>query len=167
MAYTVEDGTIVSEANSYITLVDARAYASDRGLALPTDDTECEQALVRAADYIDGVYASQLQGRTVGAAQELEWPRYQVSVDGRALASDEIPSQIQQAQVQAAISLTAGVELEPAGSSSPIKREKVGSLETEYQTSASQGSMIPRITSVERLMAPLLRGGGKLRTVRA
>jgi NAD(P)-dependent dehydrogenase (short-subunit alcohol dehydrogenase family) len=109
MAFTVETGTIVTGANSYISLADARAYALDRNLTLPTDDTECEQALVRAADYIDGKYGHRFQGVTVDIAQEMVWPRYQVYLDGRLLPYDEIPTLIKEAQVQAAVALAAGV----------------------------------------------------------
>lgn len=42
MAIIVEDGTGVTGANSYISLADARTYATNRGFELSADDTIAE-----------------------------------------------------------------------------------------------------------------------------
>lgn len=167
MAFTVEDGTIVAGANSYIALADARTYAADRGLTLPTTDADCQEALVRGADYIDGKYGSLFQGNIVDVDQTMMWPRNRAYLYGWLLPNDEIPTIVKEAQVQAAVALTAGVELEPAGNSAPVRREKVGALETEYQTSSGRGSIEPRVTAVERLLQPLLINSGRKMVVRA
>lgn len=166
MAFTVEDGSIVENANSYISLADARAYALDRNLTLPTDDTECEQALVRGADYIDGYYSGRFQGRTVDEDQTMAWPRYPVYIEGRLISYTSIPAQVKAAQVHAAVAIADDIELEPAATPAPVIREKVGSLETEYASTGGSGSIVPRVTAVERLLRPYLIGSGRVVAVR-
>ncbi len=41
----IENGNGISNANSYISLADARLKATDYGIKLPADDTEAETAL--------------------------------------------------------------------------------------------------------------------------
>ena len=53
MALIIEDGSIVANANSFISLVDARAYAATIGLTLPVDDTEAEVTLINGARYVN------------------------------------------------------------------------------------------------------------------
>ena len=49
MALTVEDGTGLEAADSYISLVDARALALDFGWVLPTLDADADIALRNGA----------------------------------------------------------------------------------------------------------------------
>jgi hypothetical protein len=60
MALTVEDGSIVSGADSYISLVDARAILTSLGQNLNLDDTVAEQELRAACDYIERLASRQL-----------------------------------------------------------------------------------------------------------
>jgi hypothetical protein len=168
MALTVENGSLVAGANSYVSIEDARAYAADRGLSLPDDAAECADVLVRAADYVDS-FRSRFVGMTVSADQSMEWPRTGVYIRGRALSQTSVPALLVNAQVEAAVILAAGIDLMPYNSSSRlVKREKIGPLETEYETTGGGGSIVPRTISVERLLQPLFRGGGgPTRTERA
>ncbi|KAF2282287.1 hypothetical protein GH714_044131 [Hevea brasiliensis] len=70
----VEDGSIVADADSYISLTDARALADKFGLTLPTDDTAAEAALRNGAAYV-GLQESAMCGTRVSAEQELSYPR--------------------------------------------------------------------------------------------
>ena len=45
MALIVENGTVVPDADSFLSLVDARSLASNYGITLPVDDTEAEITL--------------------------------------------------------------------------------------------------------------------------
>jgi hypothetical protein len=90
MALTVENGSNVAGADSYVSLVDFKAYADARGLAYPIDDTLIEQAIRRATGYIE-TYRGRFPGyRTYRRAQLLEWPRtgayYYVPDAGRSQA---------------------------------------------------------------------------------
>ncbi|WBF76993.1 hypothetical protein PSV3_00292 [Septimatrevirus PSV34] len=46
----VEDGSGVTNANSYVSVADARIYASNRGVELPLDDDELAAMLIRSTD---------------------------------------------------------------------------------------------------------------------
>ncbi|WEM33665.1 head-tail adaptor [Pseudomonas phage PSA-KC1] len=48
----VEDGSGVTNANSYVSVADARIYASNRGVELPLDDDELAAMLIRSTDYL-------------------------------------------------------------------------------------------------------------------
>ena len=127
MALIVEDGTGKSNANSYVSVDDARAWASDRGLVLPTDDAGLSSYLIQATDFI-GSYENQFKGsRTTPATQALSWPRECVDLFGADLPNNVIPQQLIAAQIQAAVAVTAGVVLQPnAQASDYIVREKIG-----------------------------------------
>lgn len=160
MALIVEDGTGLSNANSYVSVADARTWAADRGLTLPTDDAVLSSYLIQATDFI-GSYETQFKGeRTVPATQALSWPRNCVDLFGVDLPNNVIPQQLVAAQVQAAVAITAGVVLQPNMQASDyVIREKVGPLETEYSDPNKVG-LLPTLTAFENAIAPLLQGGG-------
>ena len=166
MSFTVEDGTGIAGATSYIALVDARAYALDRDLTLPSDDTECQQSLVRGFDYVES-FRGQYKGSRTTATQAGQFPRTGIYIDGQLLAAGDIPDELKFAQVEAAVADTAGVTLLPTTTKPLVKRKKTGPLETEYETSGGRGSASPRMTAIEALLRPLLKSGGAVRTVRA
>lgn len=166
MALVVEDGSIVESANSYISLADARAYALDRGVVLSAVDADLTAILVKAADYVDS-FRAQYMGTKVSGDQTMQWPRTGVSVEGFAIDSTAIPALLQAAQVEAAIAITNGADLRPVGNAAPVYMEKVGPLETRYDTRGGRSTLVPRVTAVESLLRPLFRFGGKMRPVRA
>ncbi|MCP4929167.1 MAG: hypothetical protein GY918_08955, partial [Gammaproteobacteria bacterium] len=61
MTLIVEDGSVVFDANSYTSLVDARAYLSSMGYELNADDTIAEQQLIKGFNYVNS-FESQYQG---------------------------------------------------------------------------------------------------------
>jgi len=72
---TVETGSGILGADSYVAAVDCLAYATARGLTFGSDAT-AEAALRRATAYIDNTYRLRFSGyRTFRRAQSLEWPR--------------------------------------------------------------------------------------------
>lgn len=162
MALIVENGTIVENANSYVDLEYARAYATARGLTLSAVDATLEAQLMTAMDYLEAL-RSQYQGAKIGS---LQWPRYGVTIDGVELASDTIPKELKDAQSRLAFDVSSGVDLMPTTSGKYAKREKVGDLEVEYSETLST-SQQPTLTVVDNLLAPLLKQGAfRLTTVR-
>lgn len=105
MALIVEDGTGLSNAESYISVVDASTYHSSRNNTTWTGiDSVLEAALRRATEYIDLVYRTQWQGRRILEAQALDFPRYGVvDSDGYTLASTEVPIGIIRATAELAL----------------------------------------------------------------
>ena len=102
MALIIEDGSIVANANSFVTAVELAAYAALRGVTISGVTATQESLLILAMDYIKG-RESNMKGHRVTQAQELPYPRYEVSYHGFYLASNTIPSQLKNAQIELAI----------------------------------------------------------------
>lgn len=168
---TVEDGTIVAGANSYVSVSDAKAYASDRGVSLPAADDAVAAMLLKAMDYLVQ-YRDKWKGVIVSSVQTLPWPRDGAYITEPYLwPNDEIPMELIHAQAQLVLAVDAGVDLSPtiiAGL--PIIREKLGPIETEYAAPSMLGSVgwqTNDFPTVKALLAPLLKAGGfRLRSVR-
>lgn len=76
MAFTVEDGTGLPDANAYITLEYFEEYHLDRGNSHATyTDDQVRSAIIRATDYIDRRYRAAFVGLRQLNTQLLEWPR--------------------------------------------------------------------------------------------
>lgn len=167
MALTIEDGTIVANAVSYVTAAEARAYALARGVTLSAVDAEVEQLLIRAMDYLEAKRA-QYQGAKVDPLQSLQWPRTDVIIDCNEFPFDEIPNELKKAQCQLALEAHNGIDLMPTRSGGFVKLEKVGPIETQFSEKVGAG-VSPDMTAVDALLSPLFAACGQrlsLRTVR-
>ncbi len=125
MTITVEDGTQVTDANSYVDETDLEAYAAARGITLVTDS---EQLLIIAMDYVESLV---YKGIKVTKTQSLQWPRTGVYLDGYAVDNDEIPKELKNGLMECAIAIDQG---DDPMQNMPIqtKREKVDVIEIEY-----------------------------------
>jgi hypothetical protein len=153
MAFTVEDGSGVTGANSYVTVAEAATYHLDRGNAAwagAASDTVRQGALVRATDYIEQTYGDDWKGEPVATDQALSWPRCGLcGVD-----TDEIPDRLKQAVCLLALEALSA-DLNPVLDRA-IKRERVeGAVETEFMDSAKPGKARPAISG---LLCPYLFG---------
>ena len=155
MAIIVEDGTGLANANSFVTVAEARAYATDRGITLPAADVEVERALIKAGDYMFR-YEKNLKGSRVTTTQRLPYPRYPVNVFGTVILKTDIPIQLKEAQIELGIESSAGVALRPNGSGREVLMEKVGPISTQYSETGS-GSNTPTFYKALDLLAPLLK----------
>lgn len=166
MTITVETGAGVANANSYVTLAEARTYAKARGVTLTAFDDVLEQYLIKAMDYLESLRAD-YRGIKTDSTYALQWPRYGVYLDGVELDSNVIPTELKNAQVALAMAVQDGVDLMPTQSGDAfVVSEKVGPIETRYSEGVSV-SGVPIVRSVEALLAPLLKATGALSTVRA
>lgn len=76
MALIVEDGTGLSNAESFASVAFANTYHTNRGNALWTGtDAVKEAALRKATDYIQAKYYPRWGGSRMTDAQALDWPR--------------------------------------------------------------------------------------------
>jgi len=141
MAFVVEDGTGKIDSNSYGSVADSDIYFNDRGnaewAALSTQQKQ--QNLVKATDYIDLVYGSRFIGYKATDEQALQWPR----IDAEGYASNEIPIDLEKATFEYALRSSVNVLIPDGFSGAAIKKEKVGPIETEYDT--SRGSTLTAI----------------------
>lgn len=168
MALVVEDGSGVTGATSYISLVNARAFATARGKTLSAVDATAEAALIKAMDVIES-YRARFQGAKVDRDQALQWPRSGVVVDGFSIDDDEIPTCLPQAQAALAIE-SQTTELFANSDGRQVVRERVeGAIEIEYSESGSSAPQ-PSFGLAEALLAPLFGSTSEsnlfLRTVR-
>jgi len=164
MPLTIEDGSGVAGANSYVTVAEIRAFADARGLSLPALDIDVEPLAVSATDWLE-TFRTRYQGSKTSPDQPLQWPRWPVIVDGYQVANDEIPVELKKAQMQAVADAASGVSLTGTGNAQ-VKREKVDVIEVEYfesqvGTSDSTGGS----ATAEQMLEPLF-GFTSLRVVR-
>ena len=102
----IEDGTIVSGANSYVTRYDYIIYASTLGVTIPfTTATNIE--LIRAANFMESK-RKLYKGTIVNRDQDLAFPRYGVVIEGFYWTHEEIPRQVKLCQMAIALDINAG-----------------------------------------------------------
>lgn len=168
MALVIEDGTVVTGANSYIDIDTAKAYAQARGVDLGVDNSLIERRAVVAMDYLETLnYKGR---RTDPVDQALAWPRTDVVIDGVVVPENSIPARLRNAQAQLIIEQTNGVKIfsSRGASSEPIefvKKEKVDVIETEFATPKELGVELLAVASmpaVDSLLRGLIRGLGPL-----
>jgi hypothetical protein len=159
----VEDGTIVANANSYVTMEEAVAYHSDMGnsawtTASSSPDDDRITALIRGARYIDMKYL--WPGTKTGEReQSLMWPREDVyDREGWLIEDNEIPIEVKRAQMEAALRevLNPGSLAPDVTASERVLREKIGPMEVQYADSGDPNSVIPSITAIDDILAPIL-----------
>ena len=160
MTITVEDGSIVTGANSYAAVVDLASYAELRGICLDLTTAQSEAYLIQAMDYIHDEYGTKFQGDRIGSTQELDFPRTGVRVDEFNVDSDEIPRHLIYGQLSKAIELSDPATY--AAAPANIKREKLdGVFEVEY---ANDGKVLPvsAFARSDALLRPLCKASGML-----
>lgn len=143
MAFTIEDGAGVTGANSYVDLAEFLTYREDRGVTLSSADTDAkiQAILVKSCDGLEAFY-DRYSGTKGSATQGREWPREGATINGVfPIGDDEIPINLKYAQMEGAIEVDSGNELQATIDSVSIKRDKVGPLETEFfQGSGASGT---------------------------
>lgn len=166
MALVIENGSIVANANSFVTVAEIREFAEARGIVLPVDDGDVEPFAVEAWDFLITV-EPRMTGTRVSAEQEGVYPRNCVKINCFDVANTVIPVTLKKAQMQLAVDRSRGVPLVTDDSAErDIKREKIGPLETEWfgPGNATTGGSLEIAWGYLR---PLLRVGFGVRTVRA
>lgn len=126
----VEDGTGLPNANTYIDVIFLQTYAENMNVDLPIDTEEVKSLILQAMPFIE---SQNYQGIKANGTQALKWPRKRVRADGYDIPFNVVPTDIKNAQAQAALLISQGVELMPTGSTSgAITEETVGPITTKY-----------------------------------
>lgn len=152
----VEDGTGKTDAESYASVADADAYLSSRGMSnwSVLQDTDKEQALRRATDYMIAEYRPKWLGRRKSAVQALDWPRLGVILDDvGVIPSNFVPREVVKACIELAFRAASGdlVEDEEAR----ILEETIGPITTKYDKDTTSRKKYP---FVDNLVAPYTFG---------
>lgn len=171
MALIVEDGSIITGANSYVSRQLLIDYAAARGITL-TDVDATDVFAIKAMDYLS-MYDTKWKGEQVEpGVQNLAWPRKNVFLGSSWVAFDPtfIPNQLVRAQLELALQSQKGIDLVPTTDASTafIKREKVDVIETEYSEAIALQLLgqLPRFPIVDALIEPLMAAVPLLKTVR-
>lgn len=150
MAIVVEDGTLVSGANSYITLAEFKAWADDRGITYGTDSKISEQ-LYRAHDYFESL---RFKGLKSDENQTMQWPRDQVLVDGYAVDSNEIPKEVKTSLFEL-IKIEIDGDSKLAPSEREVLSEQVDSIKITYKDNAGMKRSTPALErALRKLVLP-------------
>lgn len=128
----VEDGTGLTDANSYASVEFADDYFSARGVSEWADlETEVkEQSLIKATDFIDNVY--QWYGKKEFDGQALRFPRVSIR-DYEGAEIKGIPLCLKQAVCDAAALVSSGTELfQTKNENGDVVSENITSLSFTY-----------------------------------
>jgi hypothetical protein len=165
MTLIVEDGTGLSDAESFISEEDAERYFVDRGITTwsAAELVDRIAALRRASAFLTAAYV--WQGiRVRQRLQALAWPRYgMVDRELYPILATEIPVELKQACCEIALA-----ELSDPGCMNPsvvlaqqARAEQVGDIRVEYtNTYSSPNASRPVLTIVNDLLAPFLANQG-------
>lgn len=158
MPLIIEDGTVVDNADSFVTIEQARTYATSYGYTLPVDDTELEVALRQGAAYLS-LFDGSLSGSKVDPLQSLVYPRTDAYIISGGVKSpipnDFIPTQIKHAQIIAAATYGAGEDVRANDDGNSIASEAVsGAVSVSYFDNGKTGGSI-EITAAIDAIKPL------------
>lgn len=168
--------TITVGINTYISLVDARAYIVDNAILteLPSVDAECERLLKQASKALDRLYGNRYLGFRQIATNILYWPRVFADArphgegefryiitdsDGNARNLYGIPYELGQATVELALMLENGEDI--YAQPNPFLTKEINKVDTlvaerEYKNTGNLYSIDPRY-HIKLILRPLLR----------
>ncbi len=158
MAIVVEDGTGLSNAVSYISLVDATAYFEARGVETWADvgDTVAQEAaLVRATFALDAWLRGRWTGKKKTSSQSLAWPRTDViDEEGYEVPSDVVPTPVKHACCEVAlIELSGSFLTKSVSNENAVSSTSVGPVSVSYRSDAPTVTTYPHIEAMLRGLA--------------
>jgi len=163
MPIIVEDGTMVTDANAYITLAFFKSWHSARGFDVSElEDGLIEASIVKATDYVDKRFGIRFVGTKKDKYQSLQWPRSDAwDLLGDYIDSDRVPDALKRAVVEYAliayklidllpvpapsfnkVNLTTGETEVAEGGLLQRKKEKVGPIEEETWYNQEQWRLV-------------------------
>jgi hypothetical protein len=159
MALIIEDGSIVTNANSYITRSDFIAFAASLGITI-VDDTTADTLLVKGFQYLNSLEVG-LKGMRTLKSQTSAYPRDDLYIEDYEWLSTEIPRQVILAQELLAMDLNAGIDIynRPQSASTAVKKVRVeGAVSKEY--AVGDGMKMSSVTQTRAVVNSLLRNSG-------
>lgn len=162
MAITVEDGTVVTGADSYVSVAFADSYFEiDEAFAATwtaMTTAEKETRLKWATRVLDQKVA--WKGSKTTDTSSLRWPRTGVrDRDGNIIDTDEMPLQLKQVTCEVAKFLETNNPTTSQGGDA-LKRIAVDVIEIEYQEGTSQPEAPPLINQLLRGLGTYPSAGG-------
>jgi len=153
VALIIETGAGVAGANSYVTDAQYVSYAASRGLPIGSDSVAREIELIQSMDYL---FSRELvfQGSRTDGAQENIYPRNNVYIRNIRFASDAIPVELKNAQMEGGAAAN-GQSLLINTTNQNVSKEKLATLEVEYFSGGSWENV--RLDRVDNYLKPLLK----------
>lgn len=147
----------------YGTLAAADTYHSARGNTTWTgDDAAKNIALLRGSEYIDQAFRSAFPGYKAGSRDQLrEWPRLNAAdIEGIPLDYETVPDEVMWASYEASLRelVSPGSLLPDYDPGGQQKRVKVDVIEVEFSAPHGVSSVLPIITIIRGILAPILTG---------
>lgn len=144
MAFTVETGAGLANANAYVSVQEFIDFFTDRGDAVADTDSDLIQAaIIRATDYIDKRFGPVFKGEKEDEENGLEWPRLNaVYKSGDVIPSDVIPVLLKKATYEyAKIAISMALLPVPTPNFNPLDP-------ATGQTTVNQGGSVIRTREV-------------------
>ncbi len=159
----VEDGSIVSGANTYVTVAEFQQFCSDRNITINNSRGDESELLIKAMDYFE---QQPFKGIKFIETQSLQFPRSDFYLDGYLTDSDAIPQLVKDAQITIAVSIMS--HNDPLSTlDRAVKREQVDVLEIEYMDNAGPTVIIRSISNIMRKLVTGSSMGSNFSTIRA
>ena len=143
MALIVETGTGLDDADSYISLVDARAWAANNGYSLAIDDDDANIQLRKGAIDVD-LSEGGFPGSRLNNEQSLAWARINAySCTGQnqtPIPPNVVPNKIKYAQVIYGDAYQKGITVRANDDGLSVASKKVvGAVEVSYHDNGKTG----------------------------
>ncbi|EDW2057279.1 hypothetical protein S518_005276 [Salmonella enterica subsp. enterica] len=137
-----------ADVNSYAGVNDLRHYAGLRDYSLPDDDEACEKLLIKAMDYLAGMFWC---GERSDRGQPLDWPRHGVCVDGVVLQNGLLPGRVVDAQCRLAVEAQT-VDLQPTlnGEADILSESIAGAVAVTYDPDSMGPPSFPWLDTLLR-----------------
>jgi hypothetical protein len=161
MPIIIETGDGLADAESYASVAAADARCASLGMTGWAALTEADKEIaLRRATLFMATYRTRWAGRRVNQHQALDWPRYNVVVDGFIVPSTIVPAEVVNACIDLAVRAGRGEDLLPDldTGSNAIKKDKTGPLETEYFQNTTDAR--ERFVAVDALLVPYFGSAG-------
>ncbi len=156
----IEDGSVVANANSFVTDDEFKAYANSTNYDVPATQPDREALLIKSYDHLSCTYESRMQGYLISQEQTGFFPRSNVYAYNFYVDSDSIPQDVKKAQMMAALSINDGVDVNAVKSDADLASfEVVGVYKESYQDGSSTPT-IAEMPAVSRCLQPYTKAAG-------
>ena len=158
MALTIEDGTGVADADSFISLTDARVLAANFGLSMSDDDITAEVQL-RKGYFGLLVEEPQLQGFRTFDTQTGIFQRKGVLSNCVKVDEESIPTSVKMAQISYADAVNGGYGTNSVNTGEDLKSFTVNDVYSEVYKDGSSARTNAIIQGVANALYPLTIAG--------
>lgn len=156
----VEDGSVVANANSFVTEQQIVTYAAMRGIVLPfATDADKDAVAILGVKAMDYLRILPWRGEPVSQTQTTPWPRKNMQTP-IVYPEDEVPLNVVEAQLQLTLLVNGGTVLIPTSTGTGyLVKEKIGPIENVYSEKVGVSTDgLPILPGIAGLLDPWLLG---------